>query len=143
MGGANTADRILSYLPLSHIAAQLMDVITPVLTGLKVYFALPDALKGTLAVQLICVKPTLFFGVPRVWEKIYEKMQIVAKTPAKTCKEKLIKKVAAWAKKGALQRNLAAQYGESKIKIPKRYKTAHKILSKVHKKLGLDEYRGE
>jgi long-chain-fatty-acid--CoA ligase ACSBG len=31
-------------------------------------------LKGTLTVTLKEVKPTFFFGVPRVWEKIQEKM---------------------------------------------------------------------
>tara|TARA_B110000305_G_scaffold229000_1_gene279461 strand:+ start:184 stop:510 length:327 start_codon:yes stop_codon:yes gene_type:complete len=52
-----------------------MDVITPTLTGARVYFALPDALKGTLAEQLKCVRPTLFFGVPRVWEKVSERSE--------------------------------------------------------------------
>jgi len=30
--------------------------------------------------QLIKVRPTKFLGVPRVWEKIYDKMQAVAKS---------------------------------------------------------------
>ena len=37
-------DRMLSYLPLSHIAAQLLDIHIPLLSGLCVYFAQPDAL---------------------------------------------------------------------------------------------------
>ena len=56
-----------------------LTLFMPIITGSKVYFALPDALKGTLAVQLQAVRPTLFFGVPRVWEKIYEKMMVIAK----------------------------------------------------------------
>jgi len=67
-------DRVVSYLPLSHIAAQLIDVYCILILGGCTYFAQPDALKGTLTVTLKEVRPTFFFGVPRVWEKIQEKM---------------------------------------------------------------------
>jgi len=70
----NHEDRVVSYLPLSHIAAQLIDIYCVLILGGCVYFAQPDALKGTLTVTLKEVKPTFFFGVPRVWEKIEEKM---------------------------------------------------------------------
>lgn len=66
-------DCLISYLPLSHIAAQMLDMHTSLQTGLQIYFAQPDALKGSLGVTLKEVKPTIFFGVPRVWEKIYGK----------------------------------------------------------------------
>lgn len=42
--------------------------------GCSVYFCQPDALKGSLTVTMREVRPTLFFSVPRVWEKIQEKM---------------------------------------------------------------------
>jgi len=45
-----------------------------------VYFADPSALKGTLINTLLVAQPTLFLGVPRVWEKIYEKMQETARS---------------------------------------------------------------
>ena len=35
--------------------------------------------KGSLVESLREVRPTTFFGVPRVWEKIYEKMQALGK----------------------------------------------------------------
>ena len=38
-------DAVISYLPLSHIAAQLLDIYGPFSCGASVYFAQPDALK--------------------------------------------------------------------------------------------------
>ena len=37
-------DRVVSYLPLSHIAGLLFDVLPHLLVGHRVYFARPDAL---------------------------------------------------------------------------------------------------
>ena len=56
----------LSDLPLSHIAEQVFSIHGPVTLGSTIYFAeaidkVPDNLKE--------VQPTLFFGVPRIWEK--------------------------------------------------------------------------
>ena len=35
----------VSFLPLSHIAAQMLDLIIPIKHAYAVYFAQPDALK--------------------------------------------------------------------------------------------------
>ena len=67
------AQIMITYLPLSHIAAQMLDMHMPMKTGCHIYFAQPDALKGSLGATLKDVRPTVFFGVPRVWEKIYGK----------------------------------------------------------------------
>lgn len=68
-------ERFISYLPLNHIAAQMMDIYVPIVTLGTVYFAKPDALKGSLGETLSDVNPTIFVGVPRVWEKIMEKIK--------------------------------------------------------------------
>lgn len=36
---------LLSYLPLSHVAAQLLDIYVTISVGASLYFAQPDALK--------------------------------------------------------------------------------------------------
>lgn len=47
-------ESIVSYLPLSHIAAQIYDLWTGIKWGEQVYFADPDALKvPSLVLHLI------------------------------------------------------------------------------------------
>ena len=38
---------LISYLPLSHVAAQMTDIIGPITIGGTIFFAQPDALKVT------------------------------------------------------------------------------------------------
>ncbi|XP_055372221.1 very long-chain-fatty-acid--CoA ligase bubblegum-like [Condylostylus longicornis] len=64
----------VSYLPLNHLAAQIFELYLSPLLAACVYFADRDALKSTLVKTLIKARPTRFLSVPRVWEKIHEKM---------------------------------------------------------------------
>ncbi|XP_067414181.1 long-chain-fatty-acid--CoA ligase ACSBG2 isoform X3 [Emydura macquarii macquarii] len=123
---------VISYLPLSHIAAQMIDIWLPITFGAQVFFAQPDALKGGLIDTLREVRPTAFMGVPRVWEKMQEKMKSVgAKSSA------LRRKVAAWAKEVGLQTNLKRMNGYSEL--PMNFRLARQLVyKKVRKGLGLD-----
>ena len=56
---------VISYLPLSHIAASLMDIWAAFLARGTVVFADRMALKGTLLQTLKEARPTMFMGVPR------------------------------------------------------------------------------
>lgn len=69
-------EKFVSYLPLNHIAAQMMDIYFPILTLGSVWFADKDALKSSLGDTIKDVKPTIFIGVPRVWEKMQEKIEL-------------------------------------------------------------------
>lgn len=71
-------ETIVSYLPLSHVASQIIDIVGNVFAAVTVVFAEPTALQGTLVDTLKEVRPTLFFSVPRIWEKIEEKMKNIA-----------------------------------------------------------------
>jgi len=140
---ATDEERIISYLPLSHVAGQMVDLFCPMaVTGMRpgvcsLFFARPYDLKmGTLGDRLRMVKPTVFLGVPRVWEKIAEKMKAVG---AKVTGTK--KKLATWARgKGlAYQENL--QMGGSGKK-PQNYGLANRLVLKAIKSaLGLDEMK--
>ena len=65
-------ERMISYLPLSHIAGLLVDIFVGIAANNTVHFADKGALKGTLLNTLRDVRPTMFGGVPRVWEKFHE-----------------------------------------------------------------------
>lgn len=69
------SEKIVSYLPLSHIAAQMLDLYMPLVNGGQTWFADSLALKSTLINTLKEAQPTIFLGVPRVWEKIMENMK--------------------------------------------------------------------
>ena len=62
------SDCSLSYLPLSHIAEQMFSIHAPITVGSSIYFA--ESMER-LKENLIEVQPTVFFGVPRVWEKFH------------------------------------------------------------------------
>jgi long-subunit acyl-CoA synthetase (AMP-forming) len=64
--------RAVSYLPLSHIAEQMLTLHVPITAGACVHFV---AKMESLGTALPHVQPTYFLGVPRVWEKIAAKVE--------------------------------------------------------------------
>lgn len=62
------SDSTVSYLPLSHIAEQFVTILMPAATGHTVHY---ESDIRRLAETLQEVRPTVFVGVPRVWEKFY------------------------------------------------------------------------
>lgn len=127
-------ERLVSYLPLSHIAAQMTDLHGPITIGGTIIFAKPDALKGSLVETLQVARPTFMMGVPRVWEKIEEKMKSVgaANTGAK-------KALGDWAKRVGLQGSYNALQGKP---LPWGWSIANKVVfQNVKKALGMEHCR--
>jgi long-chain acyl-CoA synthetase len=73
LGTARPHVRWVSYLPLAHIAERMFTLYLAVCNAGHVYFC-HDATTGLLP-ALGAVRPTAFFGVPRVWEKIQTGIQ--------------------------------------------------------------------
>jgi long-chain-fatty-acid--CoA ligase ACSBG len=128
-------ERLISYLPLSHIAAQLLDVHLSVFLGSTVYFAQPDALKGSLVTTMNEIKPTFFFGVPRVWEKMQQKIEATIKE-----QQGVKAMIFDWARRQATWRINATFNGSTGNSIF--YTLAQTIvLNRVKQALGLSECR--
>jgi long-subunit acyl-CoA synthetase (AMP-forming) len=126
--GVSERDHLLSYLPLSHIAEQVLSLHAPAIVGYTVS-CLEDMTQ--LGDYLREVRPTVFFGVPRVWEKMQAKMMEAAKSAPP-----LRRKIAAWARATGLRAWRAIEAGQ---KPPLSYYLAKKLVySKVRERLGLD-----
>lgn len=124
-------ETIISYLPLSHIAAQAIDTLIAISFAVTVYFADRDALKGTLIKTLHEARPTRFMGVPRVFEKIHEKMMSVA------AQNTGIKRtIATWAKNTTLQHWQTVIDGKPTESFQYRA-SRYLIMSKIKEALGL------
>jgi long-chain acyl-CoA synthetase len=60
-------DETVSYLPLCHVAERMMSVFVPLYVGSTVNFA--ESLE-TVQMAMREILPTIFLGVPRIWEKM-------------------------------------------------------------------------
>ncbi|XP_049708809.1 long-chain-fatty-acid--CoA ligase ACSBG1 isoform X3 [Elephas maximus indicus] len=120
---------VVSYLPLSHIAAQIYDLWTGIQWGAQVCFAEPDALKGSLVNTLREVEPTSHMGVPRVWEKIMEQIQEVAAQSSFIRRKMLL-----WAMSVTLEQNLSSP--DSDLKPFMTRLADYLVLAKVRQALG-------
>jgi long-subunit acyl-CoA synthetase (AMP-forming) len=76
--GLNDNDRLLSYLPLCHVAERMFVELASIYTGQTVFFA--ESLE-TFITDLQRARPTAMFGVPRIWTKF--QMGVYSKIPAK------------------------------------------------------------
>lgn len=76
--GLGEGDRLLSYLPLCHVAERMFVEMAAIYTGQTVFFA--ESL-DTFLTDLRRARPTALFGVPRIWSKF--QMGVYAKIPEK------------------------------------------------------------
>ncbi|MCB9543452.1 MAG: AMP-binding protein [Myxococcales bacterium] len=66
--GVTRDDALLSYLPLCHVAEKIFTFFTPLTAGCVVHFG--ESIE-TVREDLAEVSPTVFLGVPRIWEKMH------------------------------------------------------------------------
>jgi long-subunit acyl-CoA synthetase (AMP-forming) len=118
IGNVGPDDLVLCYLPLSHIAEQMISVHGPAVTGSSIWFC--DNL-DKLGETLTRARPTIFFGVPRVWEKMQGRVEerLKASPPHRRA-------IVGWARKDQLN-------GGGPV--------SRFLLSKIRQALGLDRAR--
>mmetsp|Transcript_23776 Transcript_23776/g.67680 ORF Transcript_23776/g.67680 Transcript_23776/m.67680 type:complete len:774 (-) Transcript_23776:71-2392(-) len=139
--GGEGEERVLSYLPLSHIAGMLVDVVIPLFVTTSLpgatcsFFARPyDVREKALKDRLSIARPTLFLGVPLVWEKIADQIRSLGAQASAVRRQ-----VAGVAKGLALEMAMRSQLGGNGS-APWGYSLANKVvLSKIKARLGLDE----
>ncbi len=67
-----TTDEFLSFLPLSHMFERTAGYYLPILVGAKISYARSIEL---LAEDLTIIRPTILITVPRIFERIYNKIK--------------------------------------------------------------------
>lgn len=79
---ASSKDTILTYLPLCHVAERLFSTWTLVGAGPSLNFA--ESI-GSVMQNLREVQPSLFFAVPRIWERLHASIMMKSQdaTPLK------------------------------------------------------------
>ena len=78
MFAVSDQDRLISYLPLCHVAERMFVEMGSLYCGMQVFFG--ESL-DTFVYDLRRARPTLIFGVPRIWTKF--QMGVFAKKPQK------------------------------------------------------------
>lgn len=129
--GVRAGDAMVSYLPLSHVAEQIISLHGSMAAGGVCAFA--ESMEA-LPQNLREIRPDLFFGVPRVWEKM---QAAIAAAGAQA--GPLRRRIVAWARGQGLRAGYAEQRGTP---APRLAPLARRIVfDKVRARLGLDRAR--
>jgi long-chain acyl-CoA synthetase len=126
-------DRVLSYLPLAHIAERNVSEFRSYVYGNVTYFAVSI---DKLGEHLRDVRPTQFFAVPRIWEKMAAGIRGQVSATSGLRGRLLRWAIAVGERRSDLRQRGAAVSGL----LQRRYALADKlVLSKLRAALGLDQ----
>jgi len=128
-------DEVLSFLPLCHIAQRIASVYNPLLGGFKINFV--ENL-DSIPLNIREVSPTIFFAVPRIWEKFYS--SLVLRMQDSTSLEKLAFKWAIGFGRRVSDRRLKNQPVPFHLKVLF-YLADWAVLKNLKKFIGLDKAR--
>jgi long-subunit acyl-CoA synthetase (AMP-forming) len=128
-------DRLISYLPMAHIAERAGSHYRAIVNGMQLT---PLADTKALPAALAEVRPTFFFGVPRVWEKLQAGAgALVTREPDQARRQAVQDALAV-----ARQYVDAAQAGPVPTGLAAACRRAdEQVLSKIRLALGLDQVR--
>jgi long-chain acyl-CoA synthetase len=126
--------RVVSYLPMAHIAERMVGHYLPAALGHTVTCCSDP--REVLS-YLPEVKPTWFFAVPRIWEKLKAGIEAMVESEQDETRKQALK----WAMEVGHKKVRLERAGE---RIPEELDADHRkadeqVLSKLRAKLGLDE----
>lgn len=101
-------ERMLSYLPLAHVAERAVLETSSLYFGFKVFFS--EGLE-TFQQDLQRAQPTIFFSVPRLWTKFY--LAVNEKLPPK--KQKILFRIPLLS--GVVKRKVLKQLGLDQVRL--------------------------
>lgn len=131
---AQADDEFLSFLPLCHIAERIVTVFHQIVNGSVVSFA--ENL-DTIAENLTEVRPSFFFAVPRIWEKMMSSVELRMRE-ATWFKQRMY----AWALEVGREVNAGRRSGGVSSEGSSRHAVAERtVLRPLREKLGLDRVR--
>ncbi|GIL01421.1 MAG: fatty-acid--CoA ligase [Alphaproteobacteria bacterium] len=128
-------DEQLCFLPLCHVLERLFSVETQLAAGSTVNFAESPE---TVFDNLREVSPHIFVAVPRLWEKVFSRLQIMRKEATPIGRWALDRAVAAGARR--------AQYAITGARAPASIELAYRVwdalvLANLRRMIGMDRAR--
>jgi long-subunit acyl-CoA synthetase (AMP-forming) len=127
--------RWVSYLPLAHIAERMLTIYLGICHAGDIYFC-HDAVSQLVA-TLGAVKPTAFFGVPRIYEKVMAGLQALLAAEQDEAKRAAVRNAMAT----GLEYVRSTQYGETtSSELAARFAAAdEQVLRPIRSLLGLGD----
>jgi long-subunit acyl-CoA synthetase (AMP-forming) len=126
--------RYVSYLPLCHVAEQMMTNFMGLHTANETYFC-ADLAK--IKDHLVAARPNIFFAVPRVWEKFEAALtaNLLTATGVKA-------KLTAWARRVELESLKRSVETGKEVDTFQRRLANKLVISKIKSAIGLDDLVG-
>ncbi|MHA7879051.1 MAG: AMP-dependent synthetase/ligase [Saccharospirillum sp.] len=94
---SEAGENVLSYLPLCHVAEQAFSTMNAMARRMVVNFG--ESLR-TIRTDLQEISPQMFFGVPRIWEKMQSELVVLAGRTGRVRRALLMKALQSAAERG-------------------------------------------
>lgn len=129
----NPGDTLLAFLPLAHVYMRLV-YFAAAYSAATTYFSKPD----TLAQDLPIIRPHCFVSVPRLFERVHNRlMETIHNSPA------LRRRIFRWAEAVAIEvGQTQSQWKEPSSGLKFKHRLADKLVfSKIRTRMGVDRLR--
>lgn len=128
--------RSCCYLPLSHVGERVVSILSPLFEQREVFIC---AELERVMDDVKTIRPTIWLGVPRVWEKIFDGFQARHRSLSP-----FARRLITWSIQVALDNQRRLQQGAPPLRgVPAlKHRIAHRlVIRKILESLGLDRVR--